>query len=88
MKEKEMMKIRIESETGEYITDIELTAEVAANMIKDAIERSEKEGVDLGYKLPLTEKDIIKLIQYSFNTLLSDKIKTVGMGQQKKEDLL
>ena len=72
-KKQDTLKVTLETTDGEYLTDLELTADHVSNMIQYAMARAKAENIDLGYTLPLSENDIIKLIKFSLECMIKDE---------------
>lgn len=72
-KKQDTLKVTLETMDGEYLTDLEFTANDASIMIQYAMARAKAENIDLGYTLPLSENDIIKLIKFSLESMIKDE---------------
>jgi len=68
------MKLRIESETGEFINELDLKDMDIERMIQYSLLRLQAENSDIKYELPLKNEDVTKLIQYAVVSMLKDEI--------------
>lgn len=71
------MKVKIESETGEFFCDVDFNETEVTNLVTYAIAdmRDKKNPDVLKLSMPLTEQDVTKLLQYAINGLLAEEIK-------------
>lgn len=69
------MKVCIESESGEYLTELDLADLDVNKMIQYALLRLQLEKSDVEYTIPLKEDDIKKLISYAIKSMMNDEIK-------------
>ena len=69
------MKMRIESDTGEFLTELDLAELDVNKMIQYALLRLQLEKNNIEYNIPLNEDDIKKLISYAIKSMMNDEIK-------------
>jgi hypothetical protein len=72
-KEKIVKTVRIESETGEFFCNLDLTKEDMMFLVNYGIDLLKKEGKQPS--LPLSEDDVIELLQSSIVNILEDTFK-------------
>lgn len=68
------MILRIESTTGEFITELDLKDMDVTRLLEYAMTHSENHEE---YNLPLTDEDVTKLLEFAVVSILNEEIKKI-----------